>query len=183
MGAIIEPEEAALICGLLASDAAVLDAASELLEHRLGPIDSTSDTWPFTNTHYYEHELGPNILRRFVSFAAPLARDQLARTKILTNALETEFSERQGRRDGLRSVNIDPGYVHLNGLVLATTKDRAHRIYLGQGIHAEVTLSYEQGRWRSWPWTYPDYAADTYHAFLSQVRERLKSRRRGKGSR
>lgn len=183
MGAIVEPEKAALICGLLAGDAAALDAAAEQLEQRLGRIELTSDTWPFANTHYYERELGPSILRRFVSFAAPFARDQLVETKLVSNALEIELSERLGRTDGLRLVNLDPGYIHLNGLVLATTKDRAHRIYLGQGIYAEVTLNFEQGQWRSWPWTYPDYADSTYHAFLTLARERLKSRRRETGSR
>jgi hypothetical protein len=179
MGAIVEPEKAVLICGLLAGDEAVLAAAGELLKHKFGAIESVSDTWPFANTQYYERELGPSILRRFVSFSAPFARDSLADVKRISNALEAELSEQLGRTDGLRAVNIDPGYIHLGGLVLATTKDRAHRIYLGQGIYAEVTLVYEQGRWRAWPWTYPDYAADTYHGFLSLVREKLKSRRRG----
>jgi len=68
-------------------------------------------------------------------------------------------------------VNLDPGYLTLSKLVLATTKDYSHRLYIGGGMYAEVTLHFENGDWRAWPWTYPDFAAGTYHSFFRQVRE------------
>ncbi len=179
MGVAREPAPVSLIAGLLVGDEALLPPARAELADLLGPIDDVSEVWPFGNTHYYEDELGGAVWRQFVSFADPFAMDRLAEVKLATNALEVRIAERCGRSADRRPVNIDPGYVTLSSLVLATTKERAHRIYLGRGIFAEVTLGFERGGWQSWPWTYPDYAAATYHGFLTQVRERLKARRRG----
>jgi len=55
-------------------------------------------------------------------------------------------------------------------LVLATTKDRAHRICLHEGIHAEVTLLYERGGFRPLPWTYPDYRSAEVRSFFERAR-------------
>lgn len=178
MGDAHEPEKVTLICGLLAGDPALLPAARAGLVEAFGALDATSAVWPFATTEYYAAEMGPAIVRQFVSFADPFAMDRLAEVKLATNALEREIARAQGGDRPARPVNLDPGYVTLGSLVLATTKDRAHRIYLGRGIFAEVTLGYEAGGWRAWPWTYPDYAAPTYHPFFTQVREDLKRRRR-----
>jgi hypothetical protein len=180
MGVACEPEQVKLIAGLLVGDEALLDTARKELGALLGEIELVSPTWPFGITHYYEEELGKTILRQFVSFAEPFAMERLAEVKLATNDLEARIAGSLGRATDRRPVNIDPGYITLGSLVLGTTKSRAHRIYLGQGIFAEVTLGYERGGWRGWPWTYPDYAADTYHPFFSAVRERLKAQRRGR---
>jgi hypothetical protein len=71
---------------------------------------------------------------------------------------------------GRRRVDVDPGYLTRTKLVLATTKDYAHRVYLGRGIYAEVTLSYRQGAFHPWPWTYPDYASPEYAPQLEAMR-------------
>jgi hypothetical protein len=73
-------------------------------------------------------------------------------------------------------VNLDPGYVSLSKLVLATTKDYSHRIYVGSGMYAESALHFENGQWTAWPWTYPDYAGPRYHAFFGHVRELYKAK-------
>ena len=87
--------------------------------------------------------------------------------------LEARLADDCLRPPDQRVVNLDPGYIGLSKLVLATTKDHAHRIYIQRGIYAEVTLRYIKGAWSPWPWTYPDYAAETYHPFFMRVRERL----------
>ena len=180
MGDALAPESVKLIAGLLAAEDEHFALARTELEARFGAIDLESDIWPFGSTHYYEGEIGPTILRRFVSFDELIPPDRLAPLKLATNELELQLRERLGTPPGQRPINIDPGYVTLGSLVLATTKNRAHRIYLRDGIYAEVTLTYERGGWAAAPWTYPDYAAPTYHAFLTAVRERLKQvRRRG----
>jgi hypothetical protein len=92
--------------------------------------------------------------------------------------MEQQIAEERALLAVTRPVNIDPGYVDLGKLVLATTKDRAHRIYLQHGIYAEVTLQYAREAWQVSPWTYPDYREPRYHAFLSAVRERLHEYRR-----
>ena len=117
--------------------------------------------------------MGPDLKRMFVSFAPLIDPGQLARVKHETNHLEAEICEQAGSPPEFRLVNLDPGYIALSKLVLATTKDYSHRVYIGEGMYAEATLHWHDGAWRAWPYTYPDYASDVYHAFFRRVRERL----------
>jgi len=167
-----------LFAGLLSGDVDLLRRARQLLTRRLGPVDLESDVWPFDQTDYYAAEMGPDLKRWFVSFATLVPPDGLAEIKLETNAVEERIAGDCLLPDISRPVNIDPGYLDLTKLVLATTKDRGHRIYLGQGIYAEVTLQYAEGRWQTHPWTYPDYAQAACHAFFVQVRERFRAQRR-----
>ncbi|MBU0639906.1 MAG: DUF4416 family protein [Planctomycetes bacterium] len=167
-----------LFCGLLSGDADLLKRTRQLLGRRYGPVDLESNIWPFDQTDYYEPEMGPNLSRRFLSFERPIGPDGLAEIKRETNALETRIGENCLRPDVPRPVNIDPGYLDLGKLVLATTKDRSHRIYLGAGIYAEVTLHYMEHAWQPWPWTYPDYRRPEYHEFFERVRERFREQLR-----
>jgi hypothetical protein len=117
--------------------------------------------------------MGPDLKRCFVSFAELISPERIAEIKRMTMDLEVRLADDCLRPPEQRVVNLDPGYMNLSKLVLATTKDHAHRIYLDRGIYAEVTLRFCQGKWTAWPWTYPDYAAETYHPFFMQVRQRL----------
>lgn len=167
-----------LFAGLLSGDVDLLRRARQLLAKRFGPVDCESELWPFDQTDYYRDEMGPNLQRWFVSFATLVGPDQLAHIKIESNAIERVIAADCAQPDIPRPVNIDPGYVDLTKLVLATTKDRGHRIYLGHGIYAEVTLQYTQGAWQTLPWTYPDYQRAEYHAFFSRLRDQLRQQRR-----
>ncbi|MDP2953277.1 MAG: DUF4416 family protein, partial [Chloroflexota bacterium] len=52
-----------------------------------------------------------------------------------------------------------------------TTKDRGHRIYLSEGIYAEVTLVWKRGEgFQPEEWTYPDYRTPEYRAILGEIR-------------
>ncbi|MCK4343530.1 MAG: DUF4416 family protein [Phycisphaerae bacterium] len=166
-----------LFAGLLGGDPDLLRRTRQLLGRRFGPIDLESELWPFDQTDYYEPEMGPHLQRWFLSFENPIPPDRLAEIKHETNALEAEIAEDCLLPDIPRPVNIDPGYLDLNKLVLGTTKDSSHRICLGSGIYAEVTLRYRHGSWQTLPWTYPDYTRPEYHAFFNQVRERLREQR------
>ncbi len=178
MGEVTLPEKAKLIVGLLVGDQTHFAPTQSRLEQEFGPVDLVSDVWPFDDSCYYEDELGTRPLRCFVAFDNLIDMDRLADIKLATNDLETQIScTLHGRNK--RIVNIDPGYLTLGALVLATTKNRPHRIYLGQGIYAEFTLGFQSGRWQPWQWTYPDFANDRYHRFLTEARERLKEQRRG----
>ncbi|NOT01237.1 MAG: DUF4416 family protein [Phycisphaerales bacterium] len=174
MGAIRPPKRAKLLVGLLAGDTDLFVHARRRLEFHFGEVDFESAIWPFTNTDYYEVELGPAVYRQFLFFAEPISVERLAEIKRLTNDIERQIAEEHGRPATMRPVNIDPGYITLSKLVLASTKDHAHRIYLQAGIYAEVTLRFQEGDWRALPWTYPDYAAVTYHTAFRDARERLK---------
>jgi len=167
-----EPKPVKLIIGILAADKACLDAAVEALEKRFGLIDLVSDVWPFTQTDYYKEQTGENILRQFVSLENLFLPVRLAGFKHKTNALEKVLAHSL-KTDLPRPVNFDPGIIEPSKLVLASTKNYSHRIYLGKKIYAEVTLIYDKGAWQSFPYTYPDYRLDYYHKFFSLVRNKL----------
>ena len=167
-----------LFTGLLSGDPDLLRRARQLLARRFGPIDCESDTRPFDRTHYYEAEMGSDLMRRFFGFERLIRPDELAQIKLEANALEEEIAGDCLLPDIPRPVNIDPGYLDLRKLVLGTTKDRSHRIYLGHGIYAEVTLQYTSGAWQSLPWTYPDYTQPDYHTFFAQMREQYRQQLR-----
>jgi hypothetical protein len=166
-----------LIASVFASDGARLLKAEGLLVAKFGSIDYRSEVMPFTHTDYYTREFGAPLVRKIVSFDLPIDRGLLSGVKHQTN--ELEFSHSVG---GRRWVNIDPGYVSLSKLVLATTKDRAHRIYLRDGIYAEVTLYYHRGTFCAWPWSYPDYASPPYIAIFNHIRDQYHQQLRALGA-
>lgn len=177
MGAVRPPQSVKLVVGMLSADPDVMERARGHLEQAVGPMDLTSELWPFDCTDYYRNEMGPDLKRQFVSIAELIRPDRLPQIKRWTNELEAVIRDELAARGGpmaRRPVNLDPGYLTLGKLVLATTKDYSHRLCLGQGIYGEVTLRFESGTWQPWPWTYPDYAAATYHGFFVRVRDRLK---------
>ena len=174
MGIVKPPPRAKLFCGLLASDLDLMTEAARRLRAIFGATDLESPAWPFNQTDYYLLEMGENIQRRFVCFQDLISVERLAEIKRLTNDVETALCDDILQPHDRRPVNLDPGYMTLSKFVLATTKDYSHRLYLARGIYGEVTLHYESGAWRPYPWTYPDYAADTYRAFFDSVREKLK---------
>jgi hypothetical protein len=167
MGNVTKPERVKLIAGLTYRDQTACDAALKSLARRFGTIDAHSPVFDFHQTKYYEPEMGRGLRKFFVSFTRLAAPDTLAEIKLYTNRLERALSAA-----GKRRVNIDPGYLTLAKLVLATTKDFAHRIYIGKGIFAEVTLSYQEQAFRPLAWTYPDYRERAYAAFFEDVRDR-----------
>ena len=140
------------------------------LEALLGPADYESEPILFTQTSYYDAELGAPITRRILSFETPLPMDRLAENKLATNALELEWT-----RSGQRLFNLDPGYITQERLVLATGKNFSHRVYLGQAIWADLTLIFHKGDWFDLPWTFPDYATTDIKAHLSRIRDMYKA--------
>jgi hypothetical protein len=170
MAAICEPQRVKLICGMIAAQPELFAAADRLIE-RFGPIDVESEVFPFDFTRYYEAEMGAGLLRKFIALGRLIDPGRLADVKRMTNELEAEFA--QTDRSCARPINLDPGYVAPSKLVLASMKDFSHRVYLGGGVYAEVTLQYRNG-WRAMEWTFPDYASGRYDAFLTAVREALR---------
>jgi hypothetical protein len=165
MGEAKTPEQVKLIASLFGVDEGRLLQAESLLIGEFGPLDYRGELLPFTHTDYYTPEFGAPLVRMIVAFEPLIDPDLLSTIKRQTNELER--ASLVGER---RWVNIDPGYVSLSKLVLATTKDHAHRIYLRDGIYAEVTLHYQGGTFHAWPWTYPDYASPLYIAVFNHIR-------------
>jgi len=167
-----EPEPVKLIVGILAADRDCLTAAVEMLGKQLGRIDLQSDTWPFDKTDYYKEQAGDNIIRQFVSVEKLIEPGELAGIKHTTNTLEQKLA-RQLSLELPRPVNLDPGIIEPSKLILATTKNYSHRIYIGGKMYAEVTLIFDKGHWQPLPYTYPDYRQKCYFDFFDKVRTRL----------
>jgi len=137
-----------------------------------GEIDFESKVLPFHYTNYYTKEMGENLKRKFVSFKRLISPEKIIQVKLFTNRLEEKFLWPGSAR---RRINIDPGYLTLSKLVLATTKNFSHRIYLGHGIYAEVTLRYVKNKgFQPWEWTYPDYRSPEYLEIFNQLRDGYK---------
>jgi hypothetical protein len=167
-----EPNPVKLIAGILAANDNALAAAAGALENEFGQIDLKSDAWSFTQTEYYREQTGPNILRQFVTINRLFDPGSLAEIKNRANRLERQLA-RDLALDLPRPVNLDPGIIEPSKLILATTKNYSHRVYIGNKIYAEVTLIYDKGSWKHFDYTYPDYRQKSYHDFFSKVRKRL----------
>jgi len=177
MGAIVETGPVKLFVGMLAGDPARFTEAETLLVERYGAVDLSSEVLPFEYTEYYRAEMGEGLVRKFLSFERLIRPDELIDIKRTTNGMEEDFARRLAGGPA-RPVNLDPGYLALSKVVLATTKDYSHRVYLGKGIHAEVTLHFQRGRYEPWEWTYPDYRTEEYGRFFLGMRERLREQLR-----
>jgi hypothetical protein len=174
MGQVQLPLLVKLMVGMLAGTEEYFQRAEERLKRHFGPVDFRSPLLPFTHTGYYSQEMGQGLHRKFIAFAQLIDPGDLAEAKRFTNRLEEELAE-----GGPRCVNLDPGYISPGKLVLATTKDREHRIYLGDGIYAEVTLRWRrQEGYEPWEWTYPDYRTDDYRSILGEIRRLYMRQRR-----
>lgn len=165
-----DPKPVKLFCGMLAADVGLFARAKERLAGRYGGIDAESDVFDFDFTDYYEKEMGPGLKKTFVSFHPLIDPGEIVAVKLWTNELEREIAAEAGGPVD-RPINLDPGYLTLSKLVLATAKDYSHRLYLGRGIYAEVTLRYQGGRFVDWPWTYPDYKTPEYQVFFKRLRD------------
>ncbi len=168
-----EPEPGALLVSVLARDPEIALSLGDPLSAEFGPLDLSSPWLSFAHSDYYTPEMGSPLGRFIFFFARPFPRSALVRAKHFTDRLEREWAGPGGRR-----VNLDPGYLALEHLILASTKPVPHRPYLGEGIYADLTLVYECGEYLPLRWSYPDYAAAEVRALCGQVREKILKLRR-----
>ncbi|TYB31519.1 MAG: DUF4416 family protein [Candidatus Mcinerneyibacterium aminivorans] len=163
-------EKVMLFVGILYTEKDNLNKAIKLLKEDFGKTVQFKHNIDFDVTDYYNDEMGSNIKKAFIVFNNLIEREKLADIKLKTNKLEKYFRDEENNR----KINLDPGYIALPKLVLATTKDRSHRIYIGKGIFAEVTLYFYDNSFRIYNWTYPDFKKEEYIEFFNQVREKYK---------
>jgi len=163
-----------LLCALISRYPEALAWARERLQSRWGQLAMVSPEFPFHETEFYTRGMGDQLLKQFVVFQ-PGCFDpsELARCKLESNQWEQEYADLQ-RHPESRPLNLDPGYITEAKLVLATTKDRDHRIYLRDGIYAEVTLNWVRGSWVNQRWTYPDYQRTDFQDYFTQCRDYLR---------
>lgn len=168
------PASPKLLVRFLFRDVQVQMEALDALEAHFGPVDFLSSPGPFPYTTYYDEEMGKGIRRQSASFLELVSPDSLPDIKIRTNEVEEKLS-----CGGKRQVNIDPGFISEERFILATGKNFTHRIYLRDGIYADLTLIYQKGAYRPLPWTYPDYQEPDFLHYLSVLRRKLRFQRDG----
>ena len=161
------PKPAKLIISLFMKEKNRVEPAAGELERAFGPVDLAGPWFDFDFTDYYRREMGAPLFRRMLAFKEPIEQARLADIKHRTNQIERHFSGDDGRR-----INIDPGYLVPERFVLATAKNFTHRIYIGRGIYADLTLVYTKGGFQALPWTYPDYQTPEMIVFLDRVRNK-----------
>ena len=162
-----KPKPAKLVIGFFLKQKQLLDELVADLCSRFGTVDMISAWLPFDYTTYYAAELGAPLFRRLFSFEKLIQQDALAKIKLSTNELEHKYSQ-----NGKRRVNIDPGYMLHERFVLASGKNFSHRIYLDEGVYADLTLLYHKGCFQKLPWTYPDYADQSMLTVLERIRQK-----------
>ncbi len=170
-----EPPSAKLVIRFLFCDFGVQVEALRRIEKLFGRMDYLSAPGPFPYTTYYDREMGAGIRRQTAAYLDLVEPGTLPDIKLRTNAIEDQLS-----KAGSRQVNIDPGMLSAERFVLATGKDFTHRLYLRDGIFADLTLMYQKGAYRPLPWTYPDYREPEFIDLLSVLRKKLKFRKDGK---
>jgi hypothetical protein len=168
-----DPVPVKLLCGVLYSEEALLQKAIDLLVQRYGPVDYKSPLFPFDITDYYQPEMGATIWRLFVSFTLPVNPGSLARIKVECNEIEDMLAV-----DDQRKVNLDPGYMDYDKVVLASAKYNAHKIYLDLGIYADLTLRYEKGKYIPSPYAFPDFKNGAYEPVFLHIRAKYKGQLR-----
>jgi hypothetical protein len=171
-----EPAPGKLLFSVLAApdwwELAWADFRAELCE-RFGPVDYETPALAFDHTDYYAEELGEGLARRLLGFERLLALDGLPEVKLWAAAA----ARGHARPDGRRRVNLDPGLITLERLVLASGKNFTHRVYLGRGVWADLTLIYsKKSGWVDLPWTFPDYATESMKRRLTDLRALYKTR-------
>ena len=175
MSVLKEADQVKLFAGIFSAGEDLIERAMGRLEEMFGPLDWKSRRFFFDRSRYYEKEMGWPLFRRLATFRNLIRPDTIVEVKLLTNELERAFAV-----EGKRSVNIDPGYICLERLVLVTGKNYTHRIYLSKGVYADLTLVFQRGRFTPLPWTYRDYGDQGMIEEFNEIRARYKAQlRRG----
>jgi len=167
MGSFVGQKPVKLIVGIIFKEEKFLNLAVDELKKRYGRCEADEVVLPFNYTNYYEKEFGVSLKRKLICFKKLLVSDKIPEVKVETNNIETALSS-----NGKRMVNIDPGYLTEAKLVLLTTKDYSHRVYLNGCIFAEATLFFQNNTFNPWPWTYPDYASKEMIDYFNKVRKK-----------
>lgn len=169
MGTIKKPDPVKLFTAMISSQEELIAEALKKLQNKYGGCDFISPVIPFNFTEYYEEEMGTELKRQFASFKELVSPDILPEAKLFTNKLEEDlgYYEAGGLR---RKINLDPGYICLSKLILASTKDFSHRIYLREGIFAEITMQWRNKQWEFHRWTFPDYKSKSYLDYFTKLR-------------
>lgn len=160
------PQAVKFVCTFIYSEESLYQKVKAIFIRKFGLVDFESDRIDFDFTEYYYPEMGQPLFRRFISFEKLKNPVDLVKIKNFAIKIEKKFAI-----NNRRQINIDPGYLAQSKLVLTTTKDFSHRIYLGKGIYAEVTLQFKDGKFIESESTFPDYRTKKYKDIFFAIRK------------
>lgn len=167
-----KPEKALLLTGVIYSNEKALDEVKKMLIKKFGKIWIESEPYDFTKfTQYYEPEMGKRLFKKNIVFKKFFTINKLPDIKLYTNKLEDKFSKKNGR-----IINLDPGYMTITKLILASVKDRKHKVYLDKGIYADLTYVFLKESCIIFRHTFPDFKTERVQKFFLEVRNKLKER-------
>jgi hypothetical protein len=158
-----------LFSGFIYRDKDIYQAVKAKLAGIFSPVDLESGAFDFDLTTYYHEEMGTPLFRRFVSFKALIPPEQLPDIKLSTNKIEIETAAA-----GKRTINLDPGYLSLANVIIATTKNYYHRVPLQKGIYAHMEYVIKGKKICPLEWTYPDFKFPGYLDFFQELRQLYK---------
>lgn len=167
MAKITDPLPVKLFVGMLSGYTSLFEELKDHLLNVYGDVDFESSILPWEHTSYYEKEMGRGLKRKFIFFDKLINPGTIAEIKLKTIELERLYLNKTGGR----KINLDPGYLDASKIVLVSTKDFSHRIYLEKGIYGEVTLFYSGGSYQTLPYTFPDYRTEEYREIFKKARE------------
>jgi len=162
-----------LFFGVLYNTSFDMEQIKRNLESLYGKIDYISPVFTFNFTDYYRKEMGDDIKRLFYSFEDLVSPDILADIKVKSNEIEDLYSSGEKR-----SVNLDPGYLDYYKIVLASMKFGGQKVYLSNGTYADITLWYEKGKFKTFPWTFLDFKSGLYDNIFLHIRNLYKKQRK-----
>ncbi|HDR05119.1 MAG TPA: DUF4416 family protein [Candidatus Marinimicrobia bacterium] len=166
-----------LFCGIIQNNRFCKREIEQLLVSVWGEIDQFSDLHLFDSTNYYENEMGKMLTRWFAGFYTLISPESLADIKALSNQLEEHFMA-----NGQRCVNIDPGYLDLDKVVLASAKYGRQKIAVGKGIYADPVKHFYSKRFHSYDWSFPDFKSSLYDYFFIELRNQYRHQLRNQKS-
>jgi hypothetical protein len=170
MARIQKPHPGRLIISTIYSSMDALADSLRALERRFGRVQYETIEIETSLASEYREEMGDGLMRRFFSFEKPVARASLPELKGICHKIEPLFADNMGDFV-FRTVNIDPGILTPDSLVMASHREYNHRLYLRDGVFAEVALIYSRGRFMRLPWTVADYYDNEAIEFFKRVRD------------
>lgn len=166
MAKVKEVQKAKLFVGVLYSNEKICKKVIGLLVEGFGEIEKESEPYAFDFTDYYEGEMGKNLMKKFIVFKEMISMDELADIKIFTNGIEDKFA-----KDRKRVINLDPGYLNKEQLVLASVKGSAYKVYLDKGIYAHLILIFKKNSCIELNRTFPDFREKKVQDFFIKIRD------------
>ena len=139
----------------------------ELME-KFGLVEKETSPYDFDKfTKYYEKEMGKGLLKRFLIFKKEINKNDLVEIKLFTTGIEKKYS-----KESKRTINLDPGYISKDELVLASFKKGTnYKEKISETIYAHKVLEFKDSKAITFWHTFPDYRDIKNQQFLIMPKE------------